>query len=1025
MLCLASAAVAAAVYSYILGGEFRRYQDDMRKAQLFGHQIADSGSELIARMRGVGAATSPSQAAAFATLSVDQRHTDYTADLQRLRLSEAEKDPYAAAVRNLSRLELLDDRVSEALGENDLKTANALAFGADTNRVYHNLVTHAREGIDLVTARLTRDAQALNRRVRFAQIVSALAMLLTFAAAAIAQNLFLKRSVLDPLAKLVGNTRRMMQGAPDVSFAVGDPDSEIAELGDTIESFRDMHDTAERKQRIKLGLVKVTDAVRKAENFEAFSRAALSSLSEITGFGAGVFYLMENATSNLIPISSWGIRKPAPSFSAAIPAEGLILEAVKTLEPIVVDHVPADYFRIHSGLGEQKPDTLYILPIHSDETALACLELAFFGKPDRLQKEFLSEVPEAIAPHLIILQRNLHTAELLAETEKQAQYLQDLNVEQRAIFDSVTTGIALIQNKVLIRGNQKLEEILGYGPGELDGKNIHLWFPDRDTWHNLGHDSERAFSESGTYQTVLQLPKRDGTLFWGRIQARELEGHPNSERLVGILEDITEERNASEALRAAKEVAESATKAKSEFLANMSHEIRTPLNAIIGMSHIALKTKLTAKQRDYLTKIETSGNHLLGVINDILDFSKIEAGKFDLEKKPFDLESMLSMVAAVINEKIAEKDLELIFDIAPDVPRNLIGDQLRLSQILLNYGSNAVKFTERGEICVMVRVDDFYGDEILLRFTVQDTGIGISAEQQERLFTSFEQGDASITKRYGGTGLGLAISKQLASLMDGEVGVSSAPGRGSLFWFTARVGLDSSQKSSQDPYSELRSCRALIVDDNKSARMIMCRILDSITAGTTPAESGEDALILFRKSIADKNPYRIIFLDWRMQGLDGIETARELRKIPSDSPVSIVMLTAFDYSGIEHEAEAAGIEAIITKPVTPSMVFEASMRAIGKVFGAQNRFEINPVGLGERLKGFEGLRILLVEDNELNQEVGVELLAEAGLKTDVAANGEIALERLQKANYSAVLMDMQMPVMAGYATPATKAPSSP
>jgi PAS domain S-box-containing protein len=492
---------------------------------------------------------------------------------------------------------------------------------------------------------------------------------------------------------------------------------------------------------------------------------------------------------------------------------------------------------------------------------------------------------------------------------------------------------------------------------------------------------------------------------------RNEQGQPQG--VLGVSRNITDHKKAEEDNRKAKEAAEEATQMKSDFLANMSHEIRTPMNAIIGLSHLVLKTELTTRQRDYITKVQTSGQHLLGVINDILDFSKVEAGKLDLENSAFALEKLLDNTGSLISEKAHSKGLELVFEVAPDVPPHLIGDSLRLGQILINYANNAVKFTEKGEIVISVRASEHTEKDVLLHFRVRDTGIGLTQEQMGRLFQSFSQADTSTTRKFGGTGLGLAISKQLATLMGGEVGVESDYGKGSTFWFSARLGIGTSKQRELVPKPDLRGRRALVVDDNENARAVIIDMLEGMTFLVAEVSSGAAAIDEVARAAAAGTPYDIIYLDWRMPGMDGMETARRIKSLGLASPPMFLMVTAHGREEMLKEAEAIGIDNVLVKPVNSSILFDTTMNVLGERHEPAKETE---EGVGEadsRLEAIRGARILLVEDNDINQMVAREMLEDIGLVVDVADNGSIGLTMAQQSYYDLIFMDMQMPVMDG------------
>jgi signal transduction histidine kinase/CheY-like chemotaxis protein len=492
-------------------------------------------------------------------------------------------------------------------------------------------------------------------------------------------------------------------------------------------------------------------------------------------------------------------------------------------------------------------------------------------------------------------------------------------------------------------------------------------------------------------------------------ESREYVESELNKKNTALESEIHEREQIELALSEAMKAAEAATQAKSDFLANMSHEIRTPMNAIIGMAHLALRTELDAKQQDYVGKIQGSGQHLLGIINDILDFSKIEAGKLDVETIDFDLDKVLDNTAALIGDKATSKGLELIFDIEADLPRALRGDPLRIGQVIINYSNNAVKFTDEGEIIVRARKIEEDEDEMLVRFEVQDTGIGLTEEQRGKLFQAFQQADTSTSRQYGGTGLGLTISKQLATLMGGDVGVESEHGVGSTFWFTARLGKGEEKVRQYLPDPDLRNRRVLVVDDNAHAREILSEMLTNMTFRVDEVSSGEEAVSAVQA--ADKeDPYEIVFMDWRMSpGIDGIEAVRQVKASGLVAPPGTVMVTAYGRAEVFHEAEAVGVDVSLVKPVNASVLFESAIQVLtGEAGEAVSELEETI-----ELAAIKNARILLVEDNELNQQVAMELLTQAGLVVELAEDGQIGVNMVSENAYDAVLMDMQMPVMDG------------
>ena len=480
------------------------------------------------------------------------------------------------------------------------------------------------------------------------------------------------------------------------------------------------------------------------------------------------------------------------------------------------------------------------------------------------------------------------------------------------------------------------------------------------------------------------------------------------DRVGVLLGRVAERERANAELAAARDGAMESSRAKSEFLATMSHEIRTPMNAVIGLTGLLLRTELDERQRQYAEGVHGAGEALLAIINDILDFSKIEAGKVELEVVDFDVVQLVEEAAGLVAEAARRKGLELVAYCYPDLPTGLRGDPARLRQVLLNLASNAVKFTGEGEVVVRARRVDRSADAVVVRFEVTDTGVGISADDRERLFEPFSQGDASTTRRFGGTGLGLAISTQLVAAMGGEIGVDSEPGRGSTFWFTVPLGCSGpSAAGRRSSHHLLEGLRVLVVDDNETNRFILREQLGAWDMHPSLAEGAAPALQMLAAAAGAGRPYELAVLDMCRPGMDGLQLARRIVADPVLAPTQLVLLTSTSDVGPE-EAREAGVAACLTKPVRLSQLYDALVRLSS---GAGTE-PLPPVARDEAAEA-RG-HILVVEDNATNQMVAVGLLEALGYSADVAANGLEALAALDRAEYAAVLMDCQMPEMDGY-----------
>ncbi len=604
--------------------------------------------------------------------------------------------------------------------------------------------------------------------------------------------------------------------------------------------------------------------------------------------------------------------------------------------------------------------------------------------------------------------------ELEQRVEQRTRDLAEREAYFRAIFEHAAVGIITRDTGRRLMGvNGAYERMLGYTRAELEQLDgARLMEPD-DLRNARELQARLAAGELTSFSTERSYRRKDGSALWADVITSAIRDETGALiATVTMINDISERKAAEQAMREAKEIAEEATRSKSMFLANMSHEIRTPMNAIIGMSHLALKTELTPRQRDYVQKIHNAGNALLGIINDILDFSKIEAGKLDMESVSFDLEEVMSGVSTMVGQKVFDKGLELLFDMGADVPQQLVGDPLRVGQILVNLVNNAVKFTEQGEVQLQVSLAERHDDRVKLKFAVRDTGIGMTPEQCARLFQAFTQADGSTTRKYGGTGLGLTISKRLTEMMGGTIWVESEAGKGSTFSFTAWFGLGTQSARRKVVPENLNGARVLVVDDNPGAREVLAEQLSSLPFSVDQAGSGAEAIAAVQGSAA--SPYRIVFMDWKMPGMTGIEAARLIKALPDDkNKPAVIMVTAFGRDDVRQEAEQAQLDGFLVKPVGASALVDTIMQ----VFAPEEAREAGQAASQAHSHDLTGARLLLAEDNEINQQIAVELLEGAGAQVVVANDGREAVEKFLASpagSFDIVLTDLQMPEMDGY-----------
>ncbi|MBE1302234.1 MAG: response regulator [Alteromonadaceae bacterium] len=597
--------------------------------------------------------------------------------------------------------------------------------------------------------------------------------------------------------------------------------------------------------------------------------------------------------------------------------------------------------------------------------------------------------------------------------------LQNSQERIRKLLEATPEPILVVNSHgKIVDLNQATTNVFGYSTEEVIDQSIELFIPDRYRTDHHKHFSgfiKQPKRMDMSQRRDIAAVTKSGKHLWVEINLSPIKVDDETFVIAGI-RDVTKQREIEEALKASKSEAESANQAKSDFLANMSHEIRTPMNAIIGMSHLALQTDLNKKQKNYIEKVHRSAEALLGIINDILDFSKIEAGKLDIENIPFRLEDVMDNLANLVGLKAEEKAIELHYNMAGDTPMALLGDPLRLGQILVNLGNNAVKFTESGgEVVVSTKLLEQEEDFARVEFCVRDTGIGMTEEQQQKLFRSFSQADSSTTRKYGGTGLGLTISKKLTEMMHGDIWVESGKNVGSAFYFTAKFGVQKGDVSKRRPaINDLGALKILIVDDNATAREILSQMVAQFGFRVDQATNGDDAIAKLTEA-QQNDPYELVLMDWKMPGKDGVETTKEIQSDKSihDSP-TIIMVTAYGKEEASSAASGLNISGSLTKPVTPSNMLDGILMAMGKEVVSQRNEDKSDSRAEEAVNQLSGANVLLVEDNVMNQELASELLTLNNISVTIAENGQEALDILSENTFDGVLMDCQMPVMDGY-----------
>jgi PAS domain S-box-containing protein len=689
-------------------------------------------------------------------------------------------------------------------------------------------------------------------------------------------------------------------------------------------------------------------------------------------------------------------------------SHGIVQYAIRTLENVVLSNAA------EKGIFTQDEYVLRTVP-----KSILCIPLIHRSKLGGLLYLENNQLAGAFSRDRVeFLKLIAAQAAISIENTRYFNKVQESEQKFRSIFENAMEGIfQTLPDGRILTANPSMAKILGYESVEELQASLPSIVPLYVNPDDRARLKERLLGNEDFLRGLeTRYFQKGGNIIDVALNVRAVRDE-NRRTLYfeGNLRDITREK-ATEELRIAKERAEAASKTKSEFLANMSHEIRTPLNAIIGMTHLALKTDLSARQNDYVGKIGTAAKSLLDIVNDILDLSKIEAGKLDIESIDFLLDEVLQNVTTLASLKLAHKELEFLIKIDPDTPKELIGDPLRLGQILINLTDNAIKFTDKGEVVLSVGMASRpENSSVMLRFSVCDTGIGLTETQAAKLFQPFTQSDASSARRHGGTGLGLAISRRLVELMGGQIYTKSQYDPGSTFVFTIPFGYR--RFSSYKPVTKLPNALVklpvLIVDDNESSLEILAQYASMFSMEPTLAGSGAEALELIEKADRTK-PYRLVLMDWKMPNINGIETSRLIKGNSRLSAIPpIVMLAGHGGEEVMRQAEDLRLEGFLLKPVHPSLLLDKIIEVLrpeGAKHNGDHGARLRP---DRELSSICGARILLVEDNEINQQIAQEILLEANMEVTIANNGREAVSLAQQHDFDLVLMDLQMPKMDG------------